>query len=104
MNSFSSHDLEQSLASCYVNVATEFLWPRRTAPRLSVAIDAGLVSAWMLEKPASVVSFSMFGHVQRRRRLDWLKFFKKIDREKPREKMLPLIADNDAPHKQPAVQ
>ena len=34
----------------------------------------------------------------------WLKFLRKIDREKPKDKTLHLIADNYATHKHPAVQ
>ena len=45
---------------------------------------------------------------QRHRHVEWLKFFRqidrKIDRETPKEKALHLIADNYATHKHPKVQ
>ena len=45
---------------------------------------------------------------QRHRHVEWLKFFRqidrKIDRKTPKEKALHLIADNYATHKHPKVQ
>ena len=41
---------------------------------------------------------------QRHRHTEWLKFFKQIERQTPKDKALHLIADNYATHKHPVVQ
>jgi transposase len=53
----------------------------------------------------NVLDGQVIGQCQpRHTHVEWLKFLRQIDRETPRDKTLPLIADNYATHKHPAVQ